>query len=130
MTPTDLRLLCAALGFTAVVSHGGKAPKQEAARRAREFARLIEEFCRLAVPEAIERQEGEDMRVVDLVTEKPEAKFGPAERMATAMVEIYREQGGCLPQDLIAKGFTPEEIDRHWAMAKALALVELNIMNG
>ncbi len=129
MTLTDLRLLCAALGFTAVVIHGGKAPKREAARRAGEFARLIEEFCRLSVPEAIKGEKGEDMRVVDLVTEKPEAKFGPAERMATAIAEIYRKQGGCLPQDLIAKGFTPEEIDRHWAMAKALALVELKIMD-
>ena len=129
MTLTDLRLLCAALGFTAVVIHGGKTPKHEAAGRAGEFARLIEDFCRLSVPEVMEGEEGKDMRVVDLVTDKPEAKFAPAERMATAIAEIYREQGGCLPQDLIAKGFTPEEVDRHWAMAKALALVELKIMD-
>jgi hypothetical protein len=49
--------------------------------------------------------------------------------MATAIVELYREKGGCQPQDLLSKGFTNEEIDRHWTLAKALAQVELNIMD-
>jgi hypothetical protein len=49
--------------------------------------------------------------------------------MATAIVELYREKGGCLPQDLVGKGFTNEEIDRHWALARAFAQVELNIMD-
>jgi hypothetical protein len=40
-----------------------------------------------------------------------------------------RENDGCLPHDLIAKGFTSEEISRHWAMAKALAQVELNMLD-
>jgi hypothetical protein len=49
--------------------------------------------------------------------------------MATTIVEIIREQGDCLSDDLVAKGFARDEIDRHWAMAKALAFVELNIMD-
>jgi hypothetical protein len=54
MTPTDLRVLCTALGFTAVVMKSETTPRKEGARRAREFARLIEEFCRETVPEAFE----------------------------------------------------------------------------
>ncbi len=38
MTPRDLRVLCAALGFSAVVMQDGKLPKQDWARRASEFA--------------------------------------------------------------------------------------------
>lgn len=129
MTPSDLRVLCVALGFTAVVMQGEKVPKQDCARRASEFAGHIEEYCRLTVPEAFEQREDEDMQVVDLISTEPEGKFGPAQRMTTAIVEIYREQGGCLPQDLLSKGFTNDEIDRHCAMAKALAYVELNIMD-
>ena len=129
MTRINLRAFCAALGFTAVVMQGGKIPKQEGARRASEFAALIEEYCRISVPEAFEQEREEDMQVVDLVSTESEGKFGPAGRMATAIVELYREQGGCLPQDLLARGFTNEEIDRDWAMAKALAYVELNIMD-
>lgn len=128
MTRIDLRVLCAALGFTAVVMQGGRIPRQEGARRASEFAGLIEEYCRITVPEAFEHRE-EDMQVVDLISTEPEGKFGPAERMATAIVEIYREQGGCLPQDLLTKGFTNDEIVRHWPMAHALAKIELNIMD-
>ena len=52
MTPTDLRLLCAALGFTTVVMQGGNPPKSEGNRRAIAFADLIEEFCRVTVPDA------------------------------------------------------------------------------
>jgi hypothetical protein len=129
MTPMQLRVLCAALGFTAVVMQGGKLPKQEGARRASEFAGLIEEYCRVAVPEALEQNGHKEMQVVGVINTEPEGKFGPAERMATAIVEIYREQGGCLPQDLLARGFTNEEIVRHWPMAYALAKVELNIMD-
>jgi hypothetical protein len=129
MTRMDLRVLFRALGFTAVVMQGGKVPKAEGARRAAAFASLIEEFCRISVLEAFENREGENMRVVDLVTTDPEGKFELAERMATAIAEIYQEKGGCLPHDLAAKGFTYEEVDRHWPMARALAHVELKIMD-
>ena len=61
------------------------------------------------------------------VTAGPGGKFATAERMATAIIELYGEQGGCLPDDLRARGFTREEIERHWALAKALAHVALKI---
>jgi hypothetical protein len=89
MTPTDLRVLCAALGFTAVVIQGGKVPKQEGARRASEFTELIEEYCRLTVPGAFQREE-EDMQVVDLARTESEGQFGPAARMVTgSSVVVY-----------------------------------------
>src|SRR5262245_26897916 len=116
MKPTDLRILCAALGFTAVVMQGGKPPKAEGDGRARDFAILIEKFCYASVPEAFE-EGAETMRVVDLETSDPERKFSKVERMATAIVETIREQGGCLPHDLVVRGFTRGEIDRHWVMA-------------
>jgi hypothetical protein len=56
MTPSDLRVLCAALGFTAVVMQGGKLPKQDCARRASEFAGHIEEYCRITEPEALHKE--------------------------------------------------------------------------
>lgn len=68
------------------------------------------------------------LRVVDLVTSNENKKFEPAGRMATAIIEITREQGGCLPQDLNARGFTPQEVFAHWDMAKSLAAVELKLM--
>ena len=123
MTLTDLRILCTALGFTAVAMQGGTPPKKESALRAAGFASLIEEFCRTSLPEAF-GESGED-------TADPtyESKLAVSERMATAIAEIYRKTGGCLPHDLVAKGFTHEEVDRHWAMAKALAHVQLKIMD-
>lgn len=54
MNPTDLRILCTALGFTAVVMQGGKPSKKEGAVRATGFASLIEEFCRSALPDVFE----------------------------------------------------------------------------
>jgi hypothetical protein len=124
MTPADLRLLCTALGFTAVVMRGEKLPKKEGALRATGFANLIEEFCRASVPEALDRTAS-----VDPCRGSDHGRIPDAERMAAVIVEIIKEKGGCLPQDLAARGFTPDEIDRHWPMAKALAYVELNIMD-
>jgi hypothetical protein len=125
----DLRALCAALGFTTVVMQGGRVPKQEAARRASDVAGLIEEFCRIAVPKAFEHAEEEVMQVVDLVTTRPEGKFGPAERMATAIVEIYREQGGCLPQDLLAQGLFERRNRSALGDGERTRKDELNIMD-
>lgn len=123
----DLRVLCTALGFTAVVIKDGKLPRKEAAQRALKFAELTEEFCRLSLPETFGAAGEENRGEAGSEAQKTEAKFPVAERMASAIVAIIREQGGCLPHELLAKGFTHEEIDRHWAMAKALAYVELNI---
>lgn len=52
------------------------------------------------------------------------SKFDVQSRMAEAIANITQEKGGCLPQDLNAKGFSPEEVTRYWAMASALAAVK------
>jgi hypothetical protein len=129
MTLKDLHVLCAALGFTAVVMQGGKVPKKEGAIRATAFSGLIEEFCRATVPDAFDETTKDGRRASDPAAPQDEAKFAVVQSMATAIVAIMREQGGCVPHDLAAKGFSHEEIDRHWAMAKALAYVELKIMD-
>ena len=45
MTALNLKTLCTALGFTAVVMQADKLPKKDAALRATGFANLIEAFC-------------------------------------------------------------------------------------
>jgi hypothetical protein len=69
------------------------------------------------------------LRVADLVGDDESKKYEPAGRMAIAIIEITRANGGCLPQDLNAKGFTPDEVAMHWHMAKSLAAVELKLMS-
>jgi len=66
--------------------------------------------------------------VVDLITTDTDKRFAPAGRMATAIIDMTRKQGGCLPQDLNAHGFSPDEVAQHWRMAKALADVEMKLM--
>jgi len=68
------------------------------------------------------------LQIVDLVTSDDNKKFEPAGRMAAAIINITQKQGGCLPQDLNQYGFTPEEVVRHWDMAKSLAAVEMKLM--
>lgn len=111
----DLRTLCNALGFTVVVSHGHGMirRKGEATRRALKFARLIEEFCLAQIENPVEPSSEGSMAVID--------------RMASAIVDlITAQEGRCEPDDLLTKGFTREEIDRHWKMAQALAYVKMN----
>ena len=69
------------------------------------------------------------LRVVDLVSSDEDKKYEPAGRMAAAIIEITRENGDCLPQDLNAKGFTPDEVVKHYHMAKSLAAVEMKLMS-
>lgn len=61
------------------------------------------------------------MKIVDVVNPDPEKRFAPCERMANAIVEIIKQKGGCLPQDLNARGFTPKEVANLWDMSKSLA---------
>jgi hypothetical protein len=68
------------------------------------------------------------LRIVDLVTTDADKTFAPAGRMASAIIAITQEKGGCLPQDLNERGFTPDEVAKHWHMAKALAAVEIRLM--
>jgi len=115
MTPVDLRTLCAALGFTAVVMQGGNISAKERALRAADMADSIEEFCRTRAAET-----------ADGMQSSANAKLRMASRMAAIIVESLKEKGACIPQDLTAKGFIPEDVNRHWAMANALAHVSLN----
>lgn len=119
MASIDFRLLCTALGFAAVIMGGEKLSKKEAAARAYAFAGLIEKFCREAAPEGFTSTPFPSYFEHD-------SKLAMAGRLASAIVKTTGEKGGCLPQDLTALGFTPEEVDRHWAMARALAYVEMN----
>ena len=68
------------------------------------------------------------VRVVDLITSDDDQTFAPAGRMAAVIIEITQENGGCLPEDLNARGFNPAEVARHWHMAKSLAEVETRLM--
>ena len=52
MADLNLRTLCTALGFTAVVMQSGQFSKKDAALRATGFANLIEAFCLEATPDA------------------------------------------------------------------------------
>lgn len=69
------------------------------------------------------------IRIVDLVSDDNDKRYEPAGRMAAAIIEIIQDQGGCLPQDLNGRGFTSDEVAKHWHIAKALAAVELKLMN-
>ncbi|MDD3181279.1 MAG: hypothetical protein PHD48_00510 [Alphaproteobacteria bacterium] len=55
--------------------------------------------------------------------------FSQCLSMATAIVEMLKAKGECLPTDITAKGFSHDDIKRHWAMSYALARVELNWMD-
>jgi hypothetical protein len=65
--------------------------------------------------------------IIGLVTSDKNKKFELAARMASAIVQIIHANGGCLPQDLNEKGFTPDEVIEHWHMAQSLAAVEINL---
>lgn len=78
---------------------------------------------------AAPKQPEPPFRVVDLITTNEDRKFAPAARMAAVIIEIMQENGGCLPQDLNARGFTPAEVAQHWHMARSLAEVEMKLMN-
>ena len=126
MDNQDFDLLCAALAFTAVAIKSENAlPDTE---RAIGLACLIKQFCRATVPEAFADNEEFITRGVGADV-NPDGKFGTAGRMADAIVKLMRLNDACVPEDLTGAGFTPEEIERHWAMAMALARVELNMMD-
>lgn len=63
---------------------------------------------------------------IDLISTSDDKKLELANRMAVTIVEITRQTGGCLPQDLNPKGFTVDEVAAHWCLAKALASLELD----
>ena len=68
------------------------------------------------------------MLIIDLMNESPSKRFSIYQHMATTIVDLTRENGGCLPQDLLQHGFTKEETVELWHMAHAMAEVELKHM--
>jgi hypothetical protein len=109
----NLKTLCSALGFTAVAIVGGKLNPKGRAERARHIAGLIEEFCLEAGGEPTATAQG-DSNVGEGISEA-------AARMADTIAKRKRAGVDTLSRDLIAYGFTADEIERHWALASALA---------
>ena len=68
------------------------------------------------------------MIVIDLISENPDHKFAPYQRMANAIIDLKQKNGNCLPQDLLAVGFAKQETTDLWHMANAMAAVELRLM--
>lgn len=59
--------------------------------------------------------------VVDVINEG--TSFSTAGRMATVIVEVKKKNGMCMPQDLNARGFTPQEVVDHWDTAHFLIAI-------
>jgi hypothetical protein len=126
MEHQDFDLLGASRAFTAVAMKGGSG-MPDGAQRVAELAELIKEFCQTNVSEAFA---GKDVMARAVGADvAPRGKFGTAKRMAAAIVKLMRANNICEPQDLINEGFTADEVERCWPMARALAQVELNMMD-
>jgi hypothetical protein len=61
--------------------------------------------------------------VIDLISENEALKFEVAGRMAQAIMELNKKNGGCMPQDLNARGFTPAEVADNWDAAHFLITI-------
>ena len=68
---------------------------------------------------AQEKQAG--IFVVDVINEG--TSFSTAGRMAAVIVEMKKKNGMCMPQDLNARGFTPQEVADHWDAAHFLIAI-------
>jgi hypothetical protein len=86
--------------------------------------RMIADEIEHFLHEEINHSVGADMLIVQV--QGNEDVFAPCQSMATAIVEILKANGECRPDDLKAKGFSPDEIKRFWRMAYGLARVDLN----
>lgn len=67
------------------------------------------------------KEKAVDFTVVDVNSES--MSFSTAGRMAKAIAELKQKNGGCMPQDLNAKGFTPQEVVDHWNAAHFLIAI-------
>jgi hypothetical protein len=124
LTDADIRAFCVALAFVAMI---GKWKKKNGAAQIMNFAEIVEQFCRLNVPEAFEEETPTDTKTANLQGAKE--SFETTERMTSVIVEIIRKRGACESVDLLEHGFSHAEIERCWPMAIGLAKVELNWMN-
>ncbi len=121
--PVDLRTLCHALAFMAVVVHAPRSIRRpgEATRRALGIAAQIEEFC-LSYASG-----GQPAAAENPSPRNGESQIALITRMAHAIADVIRDKdGSCRPDDLIGTGFTREDIERCWLTAQALAHVILN----
>ncbi len=64
-------------------------------------------------------------RIVDQITTETDKRFETVARMADVIVEIVLEKGDCAQQDLLAQGFTHQDITSIWHFANALAVIEI-----
>jgi len=115
----DLSILCTALDFFAVIIKEDTL-SDGSTERALQIARLAEEFCSQHATGPAEAD------IVPVRTHEPD-RFALHHHMAVAIVSIIKESGSCIPRDLEAKGYMPEEIARCWPLARALAQVMLNM---
>jgi hypothetical protein len=60
---------------------------------------------------------------IDLISDNKNLQFEVAGRMAHAILELKKAQGGCMPQDLNAKGFTPSQVAENWDAAHFLIAI-------
>ncbi|MDD4616152.1 MAG: hypothetical protein PHW76_03425 [Alphaproteobacteria bacterium] len=61
--------------------------------------------------------------VIDLISDNEALKFEVAGRLAEAIIELRRKDGGCMPQDLNERGFTPSEVAENWDAAHFLIAI-------
>jgi hypothetical protein len=85
-----------------------------------QIARLAEEFCSLHATGPAEED------IVPVSAHDPD-RFALHQHMAVAIISIIKASGSCVPRDLKAKGYTPEDIARCWPSARALAQVMLHM---
>lgn len=102
------------------------------------YARLIQRHRAYATDDLIAdatlfflEEENRHAKEADMMIVKVQGKdnlFAPCREMATEIAKIMKEKGSCEPSDLQG-AFSAEDIKRRWAMAYALAKVELNWMD-
>lgn len=64
-------------------------------------------------------------RIVDQITTETDKRFEPVACMADAIVKITLESDFCEQRDLLALGFTHQDVTTLWHFANALAVIEL-----
>lgn len=69
-------------------------------------------------------------QVTDWVGGTFDSKYVPHKHMANVIIDITNRNGACEPKDLLAFGFTRQQANDLWHIAKAMADVELRLMAG
>lgn len=69
------------------------------------------------------------LQVMDIIDIDLGNKYSAHKRLANGIIHVTRKNGSCAEQDLLPLGFPIEEIAERWHMARAMADVELRLMN-